>query len=72
MGRSCQADSQLPGGGEPPPYGCVVGIGCVGAGLPIKSQLPGLCHDPALRVHGRGRVRWDRAAKQICRCPGGS
>ena len=41
MGRDCQTDLQLPGGGEPPPYGCMVGTGCVGAGLPIKSQLPG-------------------------------
>ena len=72
MGRSCQADLQLPGGGEPPPYGCIIGTGCVGTELPIKSQLPGLCHDPALRVRCRGRGRRDGAAKQICRCPGGS
>ena len=41
MGRSCQADLQLPGGGEPPPYGCVARAGYVGTELTIKSQLPG-------------------------------
>ena len=29
LGRGCKSDLQLPGGGKPPPYGCVAGGGCV-------------------------------------------
>ena len=56
MEWSCQADLQLPGGGEPPPYGCMVGAGCVGPGLPGKFAVARRGHDPALRMHRRSRI----------------
>ena len=36
LGRSCQADLQLPGRVMTLPYGCAIGAGCGGVGLLIR------------------------------------
>ena len=68
MGRGCRADLQVPGGGEPPPYGCMIGAGCVGPGLPGKFAVARRGHDPALRVHGRGAgaLGWGCRSNRSC------
>ena len=42
MGRDCQTDLQLPGGGEPPPYGCVTG-----GRVPLDGAARQICSCPA-------------------------
>ena len=58
MGRSYRADLQVPGGGEPPPYGCMAGAWWVWMELPGRFAGARRGRAPALRVHGRSRVRW--------------
>ena len=40
MGRGCQADLQVPGGGEPPPYRCAAVAHTVGRGLAPAVSFP--------------------------------
>ena len=81
MVRSCQADLQVPGGGEPPPYRCAAVAHTLGRGLApaVSFPEPPRClqtHRTPKPVIANQRARWCGnpfpCKPQGLRAPGGA